>query len=39
MLQKDRDIDEEDSGILCDKRVPQKIKGKFHRTTIRPVML
>jgi hypothetical protein len=27
------------SGVLCDKRVPQKLKGKFYRTTIRPVML
>jgi hypothetical protein len=27
------------SGVLCDPRVPLKIKGKFYRTTIRPAML
>ena len=27
------------SGVLCDKKVPQKLKGKFYRTAIRPPML
>ena len=27
------------SGVLCDRNVPQKLKGKFYRTAIMPVML
>jgi hypothetical protein len=27
------------SGILCDKKVPNKLKGKFYRTVISPAML
>jgi hypothetical protein len=27
------------SGVLCDPRVPLKLKGKFYRTVIRPAML
>jgi hypothetical protein len=27
------------SDFLCDKKVPNKLKGKFYRTVIRPAML
>jgi hypothetical protein len=27
------------SGILCDKKVPNKLKDKFYRTAIRPAMI
>ena len=27
------------SGVLCDKRIPIRLKGKFHRTMIRPIMI
>ena len=27
------------TGVLCDHKVPTKLKGKFYRTAIRPVML
>ncbi|KAM1511676.1 hypothetical protein ACFX1Z_023330 [Malus domestica] len=27
------------SGVLCDRRRPLKLKGKFYRTAIRPEML
>ena len=27
------------SGVLYDRRVPQKLKGKFYRTAICPVVL
>ena len=27
------------TGVLCDRRIPVKLKGKFYRTAIRPAML
>jgi hypothetical protein len=27
------------SGILCDKKVPNKLKNKFYKTIIRPTMM
>jgi len=27
------------SGVLCDKKVPLKLKGKFYQTTVRPTLL
>ena len=27
------------SGVLCDKKVPLKLKGKFYQTAVRPTML
>jgi hypothetical protein len=27
------------SGVLCDKKVPNKLKGKFYRTVIRLAMM
>jgi hypothetical protein len=26
------------SGVLCNRKIPTKLKGKFDRTTIRPSM-
>ena len=28
----------EGKGVLCDKRVPLKVKGKFYATVVRPSM-
>jgi hypothetical protein len=27
------------SGVLCNKKIPLKLKGKFYRTAVRPAML
>lgn len=27
------------SGVLCDRKVPLRLKGKFHKTVVRPAML
>ena len=27
------------SSVLCDKKVPLRLKGKFYRTTVRPALL
>ena len=27
------------TGVLCDKRVPEKVKGKMYKTIARPAML
>jgi len=27
------------SGVLCNKKVPLKLKGKFYRTAVRPAWL
>ena len=27
------------SGVLCDRCIPLKLKGKFYRTVVRPVIL
>ncbi|XP_047499085.1 uncharacterized protein LOC125045702 [Penaeus chinensis] len=27
------------SGVLCDRKVPPRVKGKIHRTVVQPAML
>ncbi|VVC28405.1 Hypothetical protein CINCED_3A001717 [Cinara cedri] len=29
----------ESCGVLCDKRIPMRLKGKFYKSVVRPTML
>ena len=32
-------VGEEKSGVICDRRVPARVKGKVYRVAVRPAML